>query len=508
MATRRLRAVTGITTLTLGLLAGCSAGSTSSGDGDGGSSGGKDSATISLNFGAPKNLDFTTTDGAAIPQALLGNVIEGLVALDDDGQIVPALAESWEVSEDGKTYTFKLQPDVTFSNGADFTADDVKFSIERVKSDAWTISLKSKMDLVDTVKVVSPTEVAVTLSSPSNDWLYNMATRIGAMFDSEGVDDLANDPIGTGPFEVSDFDRDTAITLTRRDDYWGDEPALKTVTFKYYDDVNAQIAALQSGGLDAIYSLPDYNVIDQFESDESVEVLEGSSTTKWVLSMNNETGIFADERVRQAVNYAIDRDALLTAAANGYGKVTGSMVPPTDPWYQDLSGDYPYDPEKAKELLADAGAEKATFRFDVPNLPGAVAAAQVVKSNLAEVGLTADLKTMEFPATWLDVVFTKADYEMSIIGHVESHDLAIYADPNYYFRYDNPKFQQLMKEGDAGTPDEQVEKYSEAMQILSDDAVSDWLYLAANVSIVSSGLEGLPKNAISESLNVSGLAWN
>lgn len=506
MTTRRTWTVTGIIALTLGLLAGCSAGSDSNGGSDG--DGDKDAVTIALNIGAPANLDFTTTDGAAIPQALLGNVYQGLVALDDDGEIVPALAESWEVSEDRKTYTFQLQPDVKFSNGADFSADDVKFSVEQVQSDAWTISLKSKMDVVDTVEVVSPTEVAVTLANPSNDWLYNMATRIGVMFDSDGVDDLANTPIGTGPFEMSDFNRDTSITLTRRDDYWGDAPAVKTVTLKYYDDVNAQIAALQSGGLDVIYSLPNYNVIDQFKNNDKLEVVEGTSTNKTVLSMNNETGIFADKRVRQAVNYAIDREALLTAVVNGYGEVTGSMVPPTDPWYEDLSGDYPYDPEKAKQLLAEAGVSNASFDFDVPTLPATVSAAQVVKSDLAKVGLTANIKTMEFPAAWLDEVFTKADYDMSIIGHVESRDLAIFADPDYYFRYDSPQFQQLMRQGDTGTTDEHVDSYSQAMQVLSDDAVSDWLYLAANVSIVSSDLEGMPKNAISEGLDVSKLAWS
>lgn len=502
MATRRLSAVAGATALTFGLIAGCSGGTSSGENSD------KETATVALNQGAPKTLDFTTTDGAAIPEVLLGNVYEGLVALNDAGKIVPALAKSWDVSSDNKTYTFHLQPNVKFSNGADFTADDVKFSIERVKSPKWTISLKSKMDVVDSVKVISPTEVAVALGHPSNDWLYNMATRIGAMFDTDSVSDLANKPIGTGPFQVSKFDRDTSVTLARRDAYWGDKPALKTVTVKYYDDVNAQVAALQSGGLDAINSIPDTNAIDQFKGNSKFNVVEGTTTTKWVLSMNNKTGLFADERVRQAVNYAIDRKALLTAVANGYGKVTGSMVPPTDPWYQDLSGDYPFDPEKAKQLLAEAGASNASFQFDVPTLPAAVAAAQVVKSDLASVGLKATIKTMEFPAAWLDTVFTKHDYEMSIIGHVESRDLAIYADPTYYFQYDSPQFQKLMKQGDAGTTEDQVTDYTKAMQLLSDDAVSDWLYLAANVNIESSGLKGLPKNKIAEGFDLSNLAWS
>lgn len=486
----------------------------SSGSGEAGATGGdsatpaKDSVSIALNSGAPKNLDFTTTDGAAIPQALLGNVYEGLVALDDDGEIVPALAESWEVSDDNQTYTFKLHEDVKFSDGAEFTADDVKYSIERVKSDDWTISLKSGMDVVKDVEVVSPTEVAVHLEQPSNGWLYSMTTRIGAMFDTDGTTDLANQAIGTGPFEVSDFKHDTSLTLTARDDYWGEKPAVKTVTLKYFDDVNAQIAAIQSGDLDAISNLPDLNTLELLESDDSLVVTEGSSTGKEVLSMNNSEGLFADKRVRQAVNHAIDREALVEATANGYGQVTGSMVPPTDPWYNDLSGDYPYDPEKAMALLEEAGVANASFNIDVPNLPVHIAVAQVVKSDLAKVGLTAELKTIEFPAVWLDKVFSQADYEMSLINHVESRDLPIFADPNYYWRYDNAKVQDLIKSADAGTPEEQKTDLAEAMQILSDDAVADWLYLTANINVVQNGLEGLPNNAISESLNISKLTWN
>lgn len=500
MRSRRLWAATAAVGLALGLVPACSAGE--------GSQSGKDTAVVALNTGAPKNMDFTTTDGAAIPQVLLGNVYQGLVALTDDGQVVPALAESWQVSQDKKTYTFKLHSGVKFSNGADFTAYDVKFSLERVKSPAWTISLKSGMDVVDSVNVLSPTEVAVTLKAPSNGWLYSMTTRIGAMFDPSGVGDLANQPVGTGPFAMTSFVRDTSVTLTRRDDYWGAKPALKTVTFKYYDDVNSQITALRSGGLNAIYGLPDTNTLDQFKNDSSYQVTVGSSTTKWVLSLNNSTGMFADKRVRQAVNYAIDRKALVTAVANGYGQVTGSMVPPSDPWYQDLSGAYPYDPDKARALVQQAGVANASFTFDVPNEAGALAAAQVIKSDLANIGLTANVRTLEFPAAWLDTVFTQADYQMSIINHVESRDLAIYGNPKYYFRYDNPEVQNLLKAGDAGSADQQKADYARVMQILSDDAVSDWLFLASNVNLAQAGLKGLPQNAIAEGLDVSKLSWS
>lgn len=512
----------------MALVAGCSAGASSSGtdagseagsaasavttsaaaEGEQANASGKDTVTLALNAGAPKNLDFTTTDGAAIPQALLGNVYQGLVALNDAGEIVPVLAKSWTVSPDGLTYTFDLVDNATFSNGDPFTAEDVKYSFEKVQSDAWTISLKSKMDVVDKIEVASPTQAVVTLKRPSNSWLYDMTTRVGAIFDQKATGDLATEAVGTGPYVVSEFVPDTSITLTARDDYWGTPPAVKTVTFQYNNDVNAQIAGMLSGSIDGIVSMQDLNTLDQFKSDDRFNVTEGTTTTKWTLSMNNGAGVFKDPKVRQAVNYAIDRQALLAAVTNGYGQVTGSFVPPTDPWFEDLSGDYPYDPEKAKALLKEAGAEGATIKFYVPNLPAATSAAQVVKSDLEKVGINAELIPSEFPAAWLDQVFTKKDYDMSLIGHVESRDLGVYADPNYYFQYDNPEVQALMASADSGTVEQQKVDLAKAMKIMSQDAASDWLYLAANINVVDKTLNGVPQNTASESLDVTQLSWS
>ena len=217
-------------------VAGCSAGQTAdepSGGATGGAEGEDARTDITIGFGAePISFDFTQEDGVAIPEALLVNVYEGLVAVDDAGEIVPALASEWTVSDDGTVYDFTLNEGVTFSNGDEFTADDVKFSLERVQSDAWSISLKSGMDIVDSVEVVDDSHARVTLSAPSNSWLYTMTTRVGAMFSETGVDNLAEDPVGTGPYDVSDRTPGESITLTRRDDYWGEAPALETVTLR------------------------------------------------------------------------------------------------------------------------------------------------------------------------------------------------------------------------------------------------------------------------------------
>ena len=156
---------------------------------------------------------------------------QGLVKLDQDGKIVPALATSWKVSDDHKTYTFELAPGAKFTNGAAFTADDAVFSINRVKTD-WTTSLKAAMDVVTEAKALSPTQLQVTLAAPSNDWLYRMTTHLGAMFSKTGVDDLANKPIGTGPYTFTSWNRGDSITLTRNESYWGTKPFYQSVVLK------------------------------------------------------------------------------------------------------------------------------------------------------------------------------------------------------------------------------------------------------------------------------------
>ena len=183
----------------------CTAGSSTNPGSTGGSTGGSGggsagSITIGL-VAEPASLDFTKVDGAAIPQVLLTNVYETLVKQDQDGKIVPSLATAWKVSDDKKTYTFDLTPNAKFTNGDPFTADDAVFSINRVKTD-WTISLKAAMNVVADAKAVTPNQLQVTLSKPSNDWLFRMTTRIGAMMDPKGVDALATKPVGTGPVRL------------------------------------------------------------------------------------------------------------------------------------------------------------------------------------------------------------------------------------------------------------------------------------------------------------------
>lgn len=495
------RALDAVVVLTsAALVVGCSAGS---------SAGGEDrtDAVVGLT-GEPTNLDFTTTSGSAIPQLLMNNVYEGLVTIDQDGEVQPQLAESWEVSADRTVYTFTLHDGVTFSDGSAFTADDVVASIGRVQDD-WTLSLSSKMDVVERAEAVSDTEVVVTLRHPSNAWLFDMGTSVGAMFPDDLSADLATETVGTGPYTVTEVATGQHVTLTARDDYWGEAPALDEITVRYFADANAQANAVRAGDVDMAYNLQAPDLIAGLEQDERLQVIDGTSTGEVLLALNNAAPPFDDLRVRRAIMYAIDRQAVLDTAWAGHGELIGSMVPPTDPYYQDLTDAYPYDPDRARELLEEAGVEDLSITFDVPTRPYAEAVAQVVVSQLADVGIDATIVPAEFPAVWLDKVFTEHDYQMSVILHTEARDLlTIFGDPGYYIGYDNPRLTEVAEDADQGSPDEYVAGMQEVARMIVDDAASDPLFLFPNTVVADAALEGVAANATTESMDLTGLRWS
>jgi peptide/nickel transport system substrate-binding protein len=488
--------------VTLLAAAACSAGSGSS---SGSSSPGADQSLAIGLVAEPASLDFTTTDGAAIPQALLGNVYNGLVKQDESGKIVPDLAKSWTISPDRKTYVFTLVDNAKFTNGQPFTADDAVFSIERVKT-AWTTSLKSAMDVVQTAKAVSPTELQVTLTKPSNDWLFRMTTRIGAMFSKTGVDKLATEPVGTGPYKFGSWKRGDSIVLQRNDAYWGTKPHFGQVTLKYFKDPTALNNALLTGTINVIGTVQAPEALSQFTSNDKYQVIEGTTNGEVLLSFNNSRPVFKDSRVRQGIRAAIDHQALLDTCWAGRGKLIGSMVPPTDPWYEDLTGIAPYDLPKAKSLLQAAGATGKTLRLRLPTLPYATSCGQVVKSQLEQAGLKVQIDQLEFPAAWLTAVLKNADYDMSIIAHVEPRDLGAVFNAKYYTRYDDPTLQQALAAADAGDEATQVSEMKKAARRLAEQGAADWLFLIPNLMVADKDLKGLPQNAITESLDLSTLS--
>ncbi|MEO7586684.1 MAG: ABC transporter substrate-binding protein [Arachnia sp.] len=467
---------------------------------------------VVLNIGAtgePVGLDPSTVNGAGTPFVLLYNVYETLVRIDGEGAIRPLLARDYSVSDDNLVYTFNLDGLAKFASDTKVDAESVVTSFDRVlNGEGITDQIKGKMAPVDSVKAVDSDTVEVTLKQPNNQWLFDMAGPAGIIYDPAGLDTLNSEPAGSGPFKFSDWQTGQFVKLVRNDHYWGTGTRVDQVFFRYYADPNAMNTAMLSGQLDVISNLTVPQALDQFSDSTKYSVIEGTTDGEVVLGFNHDNKNLADLKVRQAINYGIDRKALVDSVWGGKGMLIGSMVAPTDPWYEDLSGTYPFDQDKARALLKEAGLESGlTLRLRVPTLPYAPPAARFIAAQLKEIGITVQVEELEF-ARWLSEVYTAGDYDMTIVAHVEPRDISNFANPDYYWHYDNPAFAALIKEADEGSPEQQVSLMKEAAKMLADDAAADWLFLLPNLVITTKEVSGLQQNATSLSFDLTTVATN
>ena len=446
---------------------------------------------------APTNLDIRSTSGAALEQALIGNVYEGLTTRASDGTIAPGLATSWTVSDDALTYTFTIASGVKFSNGDALTAKTAAESIQSVIDKKYLGS-----ELLGSVKSIAAsddTTLTITLSTPYPDLLWALSGRAGLVLDPAATNDLKTTAIGSGPFTLSSWKEGDSITLTRNESYWGTKANVASVVLRYITDTNAAVNALKSGDVDVLAPI-DGTLTSQLSTD-SFTLASGQSSDKFVLAFNNAKSPLSNEKVRQAIRYAIDHEAIVTARG-GYDTVLGGPIPEGDPGYEDLTGLYPHDVAKAKELLSEAGySDGLTLTLTIPSFYGDTLP-NLLTSQLAEAGITLKTKSVEF-ATWLTDVYTNKDYELSIVDHAESHDFGAWANPDYYVGYDNSEVQSLYAKATVATPtDEQSSLLAQAARIVSQDAAADWLVNFRPVVAARNGVVNFPTSQINTRLNL------
>lgn len=454
----------------------------------------------------PPSLDPTTNSSASIPQVLLYNTYQTLVRLDNVGRLQPLLAQRWDISPDLLTYTFHLDPAARFASGSPVTAEAAAESIQRIKDPATVSVWADQMQVVSSATAIDTRTLKVTLSRPSNNWLFNMASSAGIVFDPAHIATIATAPAGSGPYVLDSWTRGDSITLKVNKSYWGTLPRYDKVVFRYFSDPNAMNAAMLSGQLDIISNLQAPEALSQFSDTSKYSVIRGTTNAEVVLGMNHSVTPLKNLKVRQAIAAAIDHKALLQTVWNGEGTLIGSMSVPTDPWYEDLTGVNPYDPAKAKKLLAEAGyASGLNLRLRVPATAYARKSAEFVASALKQVGVNVTIDELQF-GVWYSDVFTKGNYDLTIVAHVEARDVFRFAEPKYYWHYDNPEFQKLVKQADASPAADEVPLMKQAVKLLATDVASDWLFALPNLVITREGITGVPQNATSLSFDVTTIA--
>jgi peptide/nickel transport system substrate-binding protein len=455
----------------------------------------------------PPHLDPTAGAAAAIDEVLYANVFEGLTRIGPNGEVLPDLAESWTISDDGKVYTFKLHTGVKFHDGSDFNADDVKFSLDRARADDSVNAQKGLFAAIDTVEAVDPATVKVTLKNPQGSFLYNMGWGDAVIVAPESAETNKEKPIGTGPFKFDSWAKGSSIKLVKADGYWGDPISLDKAEFRIVPDAAAAVPALLSGDVQAFpFFQPDG--VSEIEGDPRFKVVVGSTEGETLLSINNKKPPFDQLKVRQAISYALDRKAIIDGASAGLGTPIGSHQSPASKAYIDLTGVYPHDVAKAKELLKEAGLEngfKATLKLPPPSY--ARLGGEIIASQLREVGINLEIIPVEW-AQWLDQVFKQKDYDLTIVSHTEPNDIDIYSRKDYYFNYDNPAFDKVIADLNL-TSDEakRNELLGEAQKILANDAVVGFLFELPKVGVWDAKLEGMWDNAPIQANDLTKVKW-
>lgn len=448
----------------------------------------------------PTSLDIVQTAGAALDQILLDNIYETLLSLDVDNEIGSGLAELSEVSDDGTVYTLTLPSDVTFHDGRPLTSADVKWSLETLSAEGANPA--QALAAIDTVEAPDETTVVVTLSQPDSDFAFQLTQRGGAVMPADATD-LDNNAIGTGPFTLVDWNVGSSITLQRYDDYWGELPSIDGVTFLYFTDPNAAVNAFTTGDVDILTGV-NTDLVGPLQDNPDYVVNVGESTGEFTLGMNNAREPFNNHDVRLAVRQAIDKEAF-RELNNGFGTIIGGPVPPSDPWYEDLTDVAPYDPDAARALLAGAGyGDGLDVTLVWPNFYPTTNA-EFVASQLGDVGIDVTIETVEF-GVWLEQVFTNHDYDMTAVLHAEPRDMFHYADPTYYWQYDSPEAQQLFNEAKTSIDaDQATELFRQAARQISEDSPVDWLALAADLTVSRTNLTGYPINNTASRFDLSGI---
>lgn len=434
---------------------------------------------------------------AAGTKEVLFNLFEGLVKPDKDGNLVPAVASDYQISEDGLVYTFTLREGVKFHNGAPVTAQDVEYSIKRGaglldKKDP-SVVVDAALTSIKEVKVVDDKTIEIILKEPNTELIGYLTT---AIIPKEYADqDKA--PVGTGPFRFVSYSPLESIVVEKNPDYYGEKPYLDQVTFKIVANTDAAAMELQSGAIDIYPYLTDAQAT---QLADKFQILEGHMNLVQALFLNNKVKPFDNVKVRQALSYAIDKQAILDMVAGGKGSIIGTnMFPAYAKYYlEELNQEYPYSIEKSKALLEEAGySDGFTFAITVPsNYQFHVDTAQVIVEQLKAINVTATINQVEW-ASWLSDVYTARDYEATIIGldaKLAPRDvMERYASdaPNNFVNYSNPEYDKTLQAAMKATDDaEKIADYQALQTLLTKDAASVYIQDPALLVAMNKELAG------------------
>ena len=444
----------------------------------------ENSGTSHITIGIPQDLDSLDPNiaTAAGTQEILFNVYEGLYKPDVDGNLIPAVASDCAISEDGKVYTFTLRDGVKFHNGNPVTVEDVVYSMNKCADDGTGQPLVSAFSNVESVEATDDKTVVITLIEENKDFLAILSATETCIVPAD-VEDLETTPVGTGPYKIVSRSLQENVELEKFDEYWGEPANIEEVTIKILADADSILMNLQGGAVDLVERVTSTQAS---ELGDQFNVLEGSMNLVQALYLNNAVEPFNNEKVRQALSYAINKQEILDFVADGKGTpIASSMFPAFGKYYmEELNDVYTNDIDKAKELLAEAGyPDGFTFTIRVPsNYQQHVDTATVLAEQLKQIGVTANIELIEWQ-TWLDDVYKQKNYEATIVG-LDASTLTAGAmlkrftstAHNNFTNYNNTDYDKAYESAlVAKTDEEATQYYKECEKILCETAANVYI---------------------------------
>lgn len=434
---------------------------------------------------------------AAGTREVLFNIFEGLVKPNSDGEMIPAVAEKYTLSEDGTTYTFTLREGVKFHNGQAVTAEDVVYSINRCAAvpEGQEKPLVAAFSAVKSVEALDEKTVAVTIAQRDLEFIsYMTAAIIPADYENQ---DTA--PVGTGPFKFVSRTPQQDFVMERFEDYWGAPAWLDKVTYKICENADALVMNLNGGSIDLCAHLTSAQAS---QLNQNFQVLEGTMNLVQAIYLNNQAKPFDNQLVRQALCYAIDRQGIMDMVADGHGTAVGSSIYPafTKYFVPELVDKYPHDVAKAKELLAQAGyPDGFDMTISVPNnYQPHMDTAEVVAEQLREAGINVTIQPVEW-STWLDTIYNGRQFQATVVG-VDAANMTARAmlerfTSDYgknFINYNNPAydalFQQAINDQDEA---EQTDLYKQMETMLADTAANVYIQDLCDLVAMRQDLGGL-----------------
>jgi peptide/nickel transport system substrate-binding protein len=466
----------------------------------------KDAIVLAMTLEPSPGLDPTGGAASSIAEVTLYNIYETLTKIHPDGTVTPLLAESWEVSPDLTTYTFRLRKGVKFRNGEPFTAHTVKFAFDRAGAEKSTNKDKRTFAALST-RVVDDHTVVLLTKEIDPDFPFLMGQATSVIVEPKSADSNMTKPVGTGPYTLENWVKGSSISLKKWPGYRNANAIkLNRATFRFIADPAAQVAAMLAGDIDAFPRVTPRSV-EQFKGNPRFQVVVSGSRAKTIMAMNNQKKPFDDVRVRRAVNMAIDRKAVIQGAGDGYGVPIGSYYPPSAPGYVDLTSANAYNPDKARALLKEAGVNNLDVTLTLPPPPYARQGGEVIASQLSKVGINAKLQNVEW-AQWLSNVYGARNYDLTIVSHVEPFDLGNFAKPNYYWNYHSTKFNDLYaKYKNTGNAGERMKLLGDIQRLIAEDAPMAFLYQPQWVTVANKNVRGLWRDMPIFANDLSSLSW-